>query len=299
MKTKVVYSFISSPDDYYLEQLILSVTSLKKYNPDAFIEIVTDSTTERGFIGWRAKIRQMVNNITVVDMPREFNNMVRSRFLKTRLRSLVKGNYLFMDTDTIICGDLSSVDDLRGDLMMVADCNDSISLRDNDVVNKCKKAGFDDMYGKPYYNSGVIFVKDSKVCHEFYDEWHSNWVNSMANGVNFDQPSMNYTNHKFNDIIQELPGLWNCQIYFNGFHCLHNANVIHYAGGGGNARMLEIYKVIRTEDILPKLITDYIRRPRTSFYLYLTSNDLNIKNRMMLIFKIKNPRLYKLIAKLT
>lgn len=298
MKTKVVYSLISSPDDFYLEQLILSVISLKQYNPDAFIEIVTDATTERGLKGWRSNIRHMVNNITVVDVPCHFNNMLRSRYLKTKLRSIIKDNYLFLDTDTIICDNLASIDDLKDDLMMVSDYNDSNCLTDSEVVKKCKQAGFNDMYGKSYFNSGVMFVKDSKTCHEFYEEWHSNWLVSSANGINFDQPSLNFTNHRFNDIIQELSGTWNCQIYFNGFHCLHNSHVIHYAGGGNNVRLLEIYKMIRTEEPLPRILKNYLKHPRTSFYLYLTSNDQNIKNRMILLLKIKYPRLYKLIAKL-
>lgn len=297
MNTKIVYSLISGPDDFYLEQLILSVHSLRRYNPTAFVEVVTDDQTEKGLIGWRSILRQMVECINIADVPQEFNNMKRSRYLKTNLRSIIKGNYLFLDTDTIICGNLATIDDFRGDIMMVADCNDAIDLQDNEVLKRCETIGFKDMLGKAYYNSGVMLVKDSETCHDYYKRWYSNWLISVNRGINLDQPSLNFTNHQFGDIVQELPGLWNCQIFFSGLTCLHQSNVIHYAGGGSNDRMIEIYKLIRTEGVLSKKLKKYIAHPRTTFYMYLTSNDRNIKNKIMLTLNVKYHRLYNLIEK--
>ena len=75
MKTKIVYAVISGTDDYYLEQLIFSIMSLKRYNPTAYIEVVTDDATKRSLTEWRAILCQMVDYLNIVDMPQGFNKM--------------------------------------------------------------------------------------------------------------------------------------------------------------------------------------------------------------------------------
>lgn len=297
MNTKIVYTFISGPDDFYLEQLMLSVLSLKEYNPSAFVEVVTDDLTEKTLTGWRAELRNMVDCITTVSVPQDYNSMKRSRFLKTNLRSMVKGNYLFIDTDTVICGSLSSIDEFKHDIMMTADCNEALELHDDVVLERCERVGFTDMSGRPYYNSGVMYVKDSAICHDLYRQWYSNWLKSVSKGVNLDQPSFNFTNHQCGDVVKEMPGEWNCQVFFNGLSCLHKSKVIHYAGGGGSERMKEIYRIIRTKGVHAKELGSFIKKPRTSFYMYLTSNDQNIKNRIMLLLNVKFNSLYRLITK--
>ncbi len=296
MKTKIVYAVISGTDDYYLEQLIFSIMSLKRYNPTAYIEVVTDDATKRSLTEWRAILCQMVDYLNIVDMPQGFNKMKRSRYIKTNLRLLTKGDYLFLDTDTVICGSLASVDGFKGDLMMVADCNDNLYLQDNLIISRCDIIGFMDMSGKSYYNSGVMLVKDSAVCHDFYRAWYSNWLQSVARGVNLDQPALNFTNHQFGDVVQELPGRWNCQVFFYGLNCLYKSNVIHYAGGGNNERMLDIYRTIRNDGYHSKVLEKYIKHPRTLFYMFLTSNDTNIKNRIMVSLNVRFHALYKLIS---
>ena len=42
MKTKIVYTIVSDENDIFFEQALLSIYSLRKYNPDAFVELVID-----------------------------------------------------------------------------------------------------------------------------------------------------------------------------------------------------------------------------------------------------------------
>ena len=161
LKTKFVYSFISGKDDYYLEQLIFSILSLRRYNPTAYVEVLTDDETKRSLTEWRSILYELIDCLNIVDIPRHLDKMKRSRYIKTKLRLLTKGDYLFLDTDTVICGKLSSIEDYTEHIMMVADCNDSLYLKDSQIINRCEIIGFKDMAGRPYYNSGVMRVKDS------------------------------------------------------------------------------------------------------------------------------------------
>ncbi len=296
LKTKFVYSFISGKDDYYLEQLIFSILSLRRYNPTAYVEVLTDDETKRSLTEWRSILYELIDCLNIVDIPRHLDKMKRSRYIKTKLRLLTKGDYLFLDTDTVICGKLSSIEDYTEHIMMVADCNDSLYLKDSQIINRCEIIGFKDMAGRPYYNSGVMRVKDSEFCNSFYRAWHSNWLDSVSKGVSLDQPALNFTNHEFGNDVQELPGRWNCQVFFSGLNCLYESNIIHYAGGGNNERMIEIYRTIRQAGIHSEVLRKYINHPRTLFYMYLTSNDTNMKNRIMILLNVKFHSIYKLIG---
>ena len=50
---KYVYVLVSSPDDLYYEQAVMSVYSLRRHMPDADIEVLVDNKTYESFHGNR------------------------------------------------------------------------------------------------------------------------------------------------------------------------------------------------------------------------------------------------------
>lgn len=297
MKTRIVYTIISSGHDNYLEQLIMSVYSLLKYNSKAEITVITDKNTVNSFIGWRSCIKNMVNQIKVVNIPEKYNQMQCSRFLKTNLRKFIKGDYLYIDTDTIICDSLQDIDFLNADIALVADCNGNLNLEEESVIEKCNKAGFDNMKGQNYFNSGVMFVRDTPVSHYLYDEWFKQWEYSVSRGVNFDQPSMNYANILSNNPIKELSGEWNCQFFFKGWNYLPKAKILHYAGGGNSTKMNYLYNLIKTKGIKCLRIKYYFIQPKISFYGYLSGMSSNLKTMILLSLYIHFKFIYNLILR--
>ena len=122
MQTKIIYTLVSENSDYYLEQALISVYSLRKHNPEATVELVVDKDTAATLVEKRSKIKEYVTSIVEIDVPREYDKKRRSRFLKTNLRQLVKGDYLFIDCDTVICGKLDEIDAFDGDLAAELSC---------------------------------------------------------------------------------------------------------------------------------------------------------------------------------
>lgn len=297
MRTKIVYCIISSENDCYLEQLVLSIYSLRKKNNKVYIEVVTDNATCESLVGWRKALHSIVDYINIVEIPQKYNKVQCSRFLKTNLRNIVSGDFLFIDTDTVICSKLNGIDYFQGDILLVADCNGNVKLTENATIAKCQKAGFEDMANKPYFNSGVMLVKDTAANHEFYEQWFLNWEKSISNGVNLDQPALNYTNYKNGCIIRELDGGWNCQIYFNGWEYLSKSKILHYAGGGQNQRINEIYRIIRECGSNDPRLQTYLKYPRTRLYSYLTNNDMTFKSKLVVKCKIFFPFMYKMLTK--
>ena len=53
MKTKIVYTVVSDETDIFIEQALLSIFSLRKHNPNAYVELVIDSLTNESTKGKR------------------------------------------------------------------------------------------------------------------------------------------------------------------------------------------------------------------------------------------------------
>ena len=231
MKTKIVYVVTSDESDVYLEQALLSVFSLRKHNPNAYVELVVDQDTDATITGKREEILKYIDNKVVVNVPEEYNKVCRSRWLKTSLRQHVKGDFLFLDTDTIVTDSLEDIDCFTGDIGAVK--NQHVLLGKN-IGKKIlqKSAELDEWRWSEtlaYYNSGVMVVKDSDLTHNFYQMWHNKWVDKYRKtSEHRDQSPLAATNELFQYPIGELSGEWNCQIIRNGIIFLAKAKIMHY-----------------------------------------------------------------------
>jgi hypothetical protein len=209
MKTKAVYVLTSSPNDYYYEQLLMSVYSLKLYNPDMQTVLVTDTTTNETLAPGRNRIKGYFDDIIVVDIPKRFGKEQCSRYLKTSLRPLVDGDFIYIDVDTIICDSLSELDELDVEIGAVPDLHKNTQ----------------------YFNSGVMYSKDTLTAHKLYELWHELWLEDVQNGNSKDQHSLNLANRKLKFIVMTISDIWNCQIR-NFPICWNRANIVHYFAYG-------------------------------------------------------------------
>ena len=303
MKTKIVYVLVSSPSDFYLEQALISVHSLRMYNSDVVVELVVDASTNMSLEERRAKIRAYVNEVHVVETPAGYNPVQISRYLKTNLRKFVKGDFLFIDCDTIICDSLAEIDEVDADIAMVADLNEALLLADLNTIENYKRAGFGDATGLPYFNSGVIYAKDTLFVHQFYAHWYDNWQKSNNRGVKYDQPALCATNVACGKAVKELNGVWNCQFKFGGYRTINKAKIMHYySNNGGNndfftLPMDMLYQQVRDNGIT-SLVDSLIRHAKTDFYAVMTVNkeqSMSFFNSHLLYLYTNRPALYQVL----
>ena len=232
MKTKIVYTIVSDETDIFLEQALLSIFSLRKHNPNAYVELVIDQVTNDSINGKRSEIKRIVDKITSVEVPENYHKGQRSRWIKTNLRNLIEGDFLFIDTDTIITDSLEEIDDFDGDIGAVKDKH--APVKHNKDKNKLllwsKQDGWTYSEDLDYFNSGVMFVRDCEFTHDFFREWNKRWqICSTKYSRFFDQSLFAATNEFFQYPIKELAGEWNCQPT-NGLSYLYKAKIIHYWG---------------------------------------------------------------------
>lgn len=287
MQTTIVYTLISSESDTYLEQLWYSLYSLRLHNPDARVVLLTDNSTEKTIVGRRAKVREYLTEIIVVDTPNQYSPKERSRYIKTTFRRYLKGNLLFLDTDTIIADDLSTIDLIEDDVACVLDYHAQLDLL---IDGKDIRQRIMDIFGvdvsdeKKYFNSGVMFVKDTPKAHLLFEHWYKNWlIAAFEKKQCFDQPALMLANKVCGHIIEEMPGIWNCQV-LTSIRYLHHAKIIHFFNNTWEGKDElspffddAIYRRLKNEGDIPEDMKGHIKDPKSAFYspTYFTCKKRN------------------------
>ncbi len=272
---KYVYVITSSGEDYYLEQAIISIRSLLIYNPVAKVILITDTLTNKVINRERGRIKEYLSDIVSVDLPENLTSLQRSRFLKTSMRNFIEGDFWFIDTDTIFTDKLPEKFDSDVHIAAVLDKHLPIqehSSRDQ-IIRYAKMTGWNIPSDGKYFNSGVMYVKDTQEAQSLFDCWHRLWLEySKSNNLNIDQPTLAKANQENGYIIKELAGEYNCQIIENGIRFLASSKIIHYFASGVDSswecpylfRDKNIYKEIR-ENGITHSIENLIINARSAF----------------------------------
>ena len=275
MKTKIVYVLTSSKEDTYLEQTLISAYSARLHNPYVDILVVTDNATANTIKGGRAEIKKYLSDIVVVDIPAEYNNMQKSRYIKTNLRKFVEGDFLYIDSDTVIAESLADIDSCDYDLGAVYDSNrpfligESNAMSDWYINEHADKMEWEHFVGCPNYNGGVIYAKDNKTAHDFYSKWFELWQECVKKGVNIDMISLCKANKDMGFPIKELDVTWNCQIQRDGLSFINKAKIIHCFTGGNlcNYELCEKKYLldIKSKGYIDEPIINLIKEAKTAF----------------------------------
>lgn len=224
MKTQILYVLVSSPADVYLEQAFVSASSARMRNPSARMVLLADAGTcipER--------MEAIFDTVKRVDFPAEMPPMKRSRLLKTGMRGLVEGDFLYIDADTVIARPLDGIDAVPASLAACRDLHSPFQEHPHyqATVNMCRKMGFDASGEQEYFNSGVMLVKDTPENHAFFHDWQENYLAGYEAGIRPDQPSLARTNAAHGHPIARLEDSWNCEVQ-NGVRYLKDAYIVHY-----------------------------------------------------------------------
>lgn len=278
MKTKVVYVAVSSHNDFFLEELWASLYSLRQFTPPACEVVVLSDAETAERIKCRPALYEMINELNVIQVPSKYSNELRSRVIKTNIRNLVDGDFLFIDTDTIICDSLESIDNLNvTNLAMVPEFHDSFKKHlcyefvYHDVIRIFCTDCSDSQY---WFNSGCMFVRDNETTRKFFADWKKNWTYSaFEKNENSDQRALLKTDHDYGYIIETLPGVYNCQVAVS-IQYFFDAKIVHFWHMRANFTSdmnyspftnKEIYKQIHQDNCISQSVADTIIHCKSSF----------------------------------
>lgn len=232
-----VYVLISGEDDFYAEEMLISVASLRKYHPHDHVLLLTDKETINNLQDHRKDILNYVDEVKEVFIPENFSRVQRSRFLKTSIEIYVEKDFVFLDSDTVIIKELKFPKDRKPDIMAVYAAHggkiDEVLYLDH--FKKYYKArgmiyNRSDYPAKEYFNSGVLFCRKTEMTKLFFEEWHNSWLKSSTEySWNQDQVDFCLSNIKLGKIVKPIKGIYNCQIlYADSLKYIDKAKIIHY-----------------------------------------------------------------------
>lgn len=306
MKTQIVYCLVSDDEDYYYEQLLISLYSFRKYNANADVTLIIDDKTNNTLVDKRAKVFDYVNNVITIIPPVEYNKPLLSRYLKTNIRDIINGDYLFIDTDTLICDSLSDIDNCAFEIGAVLD-NHHGKVLESQLAFLPEEHEWHSLKGSKHYNSGVFYVKDTPNTHDFYHTWYKYWQEGVKNGILFDQLPLRKTIIEFNRInIGELNGIWNCQAFrADSKQYWKNAKIFHCQGFAKKAffpmTSTTVYEKIKRVGSIPSDIAYLIENNPENLQkkcLIIEGRDLDFYESPMRMAYYNYPRMFSFFVEL-
>ena len=266
----VCYVLIDNDILRYYNELLISLSSLRQKGFQGPVRILTDESTSKEIEKQNGQeLTELSAVLVVIDIPDKYSQKERSRYIKTSMREYVKGDFLFLDTDTVIADklpdvvsvyDIAMVRDLHGTML---ECGNVDSYRN--LFKKCRYP-FDP--SARMFNSGVIWCKDTAFSHDFFKRWHNEWIYTQSCGVVRDQVSLCKLSNEFAGAIAELDDRFNVQVcrLISVKHLIH-AVIIHYFNNVNP--LMSCYALqqpeIQKEAFRSEVIQNIIESPKEAF----------------------------------
>lgn len=278
MKTKLVYVLTCAPEKNYIEQALMSVYSARHWNPDVHIVLIVDNLTDDLLVGKHAEILNYISEKIVVPFDDDSLTMkYRSRFIKTSVRRLVHGRLMFVDSDTIVCGDLSEIDTFDCEIgavweshLLPKDYCQPLFEKDQD---RTMRLGVDLDEEKVYFSSGVVLAEDSDLAQQLFQLWHDTWLEATKLDMNIDQPSLAKANKLLGHVIQRIPDVYNC-IVFTQNNFIRQAKILHISSYRNPSYLFtnRVLKYVEDNGLKNQWLIDSILNPCASILPF--DNDI-------------------------
>jgi hypothetical protein len=297
---KYVYVLVSSDNDLYYEQALMSATSLRFYMPGAEVIVLTDNRTAETLKDNKRSALSDYSEIVTVPFADDISNVERSRLIKTAIPDYVSGSFLYIDCDTVIADDLSSVADFPYEAAGVLDGHVLLDehIHKRTFIERDKILGFHGTESGYNINGGVLLAKDTPYMHTLFTEWNKAWKYSAYKKHDFhDQSALNQADYATGFKIRQLPGEWNCQPEHGGLAFLNNAKIIHYYSSeiAGN-NYIPYYKLadkniqlrIKQTGSIPSDILSMLHNPKMQF------NKVHLISDRRIVSVMQSPLLFTL-----
>lgn len=226
---KVCYVITDHGLGQYARLTFLSASLLRRLYPDMEILLLCDSPTAVYLQESHRNLLDLVTHCVPVEtgLPEARSS---SRFIKSAMRQIVSGNFVFIDSDAL---PIRRFDDIcAGNCELAAAPDRDISTWEltpsEFVVKHMRDLGYEGAPPGIYYNSGVLFLADTPAMRKFGELWHSGWHKFRAGqGAYMDQPAFNYAIRVSGARLRTLDGSYNAMISTSVWQGVH-ARILHF-----------------------------------------------------------------------
>lgn len=212
-RLQAVFSLTTTGTDIYAAMTRLAIASLRQSNPGLAVVVACDNRSLSALKAAASPLLHEADRWLDVDVPPGCATF-RNRHVKTRLRELIDGRFLFLDSDLFIRGSIVGLFELDADVAAVperspASSQQPLSGTDAEII-----AALDwPVDPLRYMNGGVIYYNDTSPARVFARNWHLNWQQSAERLQRYvDQPALNTALHSMPAELHVLPQAYNHQV---------------------------------------------------------------------------------------
>lgn len=224
----IVYVLVTDGRGRYPAMALVSASAARRIYPDARLVLVTDEDTPVRLRESHPRLLALFDHVAATPTPMAGAHE-RGFYLKTRTRDLVEGDFVYLDVDTLPVRPFHDVFARPFDLAMVQDRNHHCPI---DPVYphweepRMKRLGWQVPLAR-YFNTGVIFSRDTPAARRVWGEWQRLWHESFATGDDWDQLAVNVAIHHTPADVLELPPAYNAMVTVHPVHA-RGARVYHF-----------------------------------------------------------------------
>lgn len=246
MIDKVVYVLTSSGKDFFSVMTRVSIATIRLSNPNIEICLFCDSLSYSLLLVCKDEILQEVNEIISINTP-DGDAVFRNRYIKTNLRNYLDGNFLFLDSDIVVRGDISEIFKLDCD---IAGARNHSKEKINEQIWSEDRENFEALgwsVGSDYYiNGGVLYYNDTPKARSFAQKWHQKWLENVnKTGRNRDQPALNSAIYDLKLKVYVLDNSYNSQFVME-VSAITDAKIWHYYSSANCPRCTEFEYYVNT-----------------------------------------------------
>lgn len=273
---KVVFVLTAQGNDFFSAMTRVAVASLRVSNPEIRVIIACDSESNDAMHRAHDPLIGEVDDWLPVDTPSGPPGF-RNRYVKTKLRFLIDGPFLFLDSDIFVRGDLRELFALDCDIAGARNHSRvafAEQLWDQDRAT-LEAMGWE-IGNQVYINGGVLFYNDTVITYRFAAEWHRRWLQSYNERNNYrDQPALNSALHAVQPRQNVLLDRYNAQILISPM-VAHNAVILHYYSSAGQPAMTSFELLVAKVQQGIKLELHDIRKMIEHQYPWRCENAIDI-----------------------
>jgi hypothetical protein len=225
----IVFAITSNGFDVYTAMTRVAIASIRLTNPGFTITVACDSASNIALTKIDHPLLKEVDHWKVVDTP-QGEDLFRNRFVKTSLRSVISGPFLFLDSDILVRGDLSPIFEIDADIAGARNHScEILKEQSGDKDQEILVAMNWQVSDKVYINGGVIFYNDTPKAYQFGKTWHNNWLQDYSIHKRYkDQPALNAS-------------LFECQLNMNILDDKYNAQIERSVKVAWDAKLWHYY----------------------------------------------------------
>lgn len=214
---QLVFALTTTGADIFAAMTRVAVASLRHSNPGLAILIACDQESLAALQRERHPLIREADAWLGVETP-PGSAATRNRHVKTSLREIVSGRFLFLDSDVFVRGPLEQLFRLEEDIAAAPNHSrhiqhEQLPAQDAEVI---ESLGWQ-VNPALYVNGGIIYYNDTPGARRFATAWHRHWkLSSRQLGQYRDQPALNAALHAENPRLHVLPHAYNLQVKWSG-----------------------------------------------------------------------------------